>query len=271
MDFIFGSSCETERFGSTEGQLLPIEPKKPAIDRFPTHSLLLTMGRGLTRAKTKVHTQKGLWDWNGCQTETCHAPAFMTAENGFCIDCNTRHRRMGAELPRGDNQVLRDLETWSLNGLDCNPLKTWQLLRESVNLQNTMSKMSMHDIKDALTRPEALKALKEVVPNAEAVRGMDIQLNEYFVIVEAMIDSISASSRQWREHEMDFVRNFKSLQQVKDEVAKLTDDDLVAQVHCWCLIWLLALTTCLLRRLSLTTVGVCTMETWRFLTNSEIR
>jgi len=136
---------------------------------------------------------------------------------------------MGDERPRGDNTVLRDLETWSKNGLDCNPLKTWQLLRETVNLQNTMSKMSMHDIKDALTRPEALKALKDVVPNAEAVRGIDIKLNEYSVLVEAMIDSISASSRQWREHEMDFVRNFKSLQQVKDEVANLTDDDLVAQ------------------------------------------
>ena len=178
---------------------------------------------------------------------------------------------MGDERPRGDNQVLRDLETWSKNGLDCNPLKTWQLLRETVNLQNTMSKMSMHDIKDALTRPEALKALKDVVPNAEAVRGIDIKLNEYSVLVEAMIDSISASSRQWREHEMDFVQNFKSLQQVKDEVANLTDDDLVAQVHCWCLIWLLALTACLFRRLCLTTVGICTMGTWRFLTNSEIR
>ena len=185
---------------------------------------------GLSRKQTKVHGDKEIWDWNGCPNENCHAPTFMTTENGYCIDCNTKHRRSHTERPRGDNTVLREIETWSKNGLACNPLKTWEEMRESADLNATISKMSLQDLVGALTQPEALKQLGA---SREQVEGLPnaVELNGYDEIIPAFSHGLFSSSRKHRKDDMEFFRLFKSLQQVMDEVLHL-DDDVIAQVYC---------------------------------------
>ena len=195
---------------------------------------------GLSRTQTKVHDNNEIWDWNGCPTENCHAPTFMTTENGYCIDCNTKHRRTHSELPRGQNTVLRGLETWSKNGLECNPLKTWEEMRESADLNATISKMSLHDLVGALTQPIALK---QIGVTREQVEGLPdvVPLNGYEEFIPAFAHGLYSASRKYRKHDMECLRLFKSLQQVMDEVLSL-DDDSIAQVYCQQLLWLLTLT-----------------------------